>query len=193
MKVSQSCPTLCDPHGIYRPWNSPDQNTGVGSHSLLQGIFPTQGLNPGLCHCRWVLYQPGKSIICRLVPKNQPRRRMLSGDYCLYLLCVSTAQLNQFFLLSFCDTSRIPENELTQYGGAVVKNPPAYAGDSGNLGSAFGLRRPPGVGNGTLLQYSCLENSMDRGVWQVTVHRVTKNRTQLNTQACTAYIKMYYL
>ena len=39
------------------PWNSPGQNTGVGSFSLLQGIFPTQGWNPGLLHCRWILYQ----------------------------------------------------------------------------------------------------------------------------------------
>ena len=39
------------------PWNSPSQNTGVGSISLLQGIFPTQGSNPGLPHCRWILYQ----------------------------------------------------------------------------------------------------------------------------------------
>ena len=38
------------------PLESPGQNTGVGSHSLLQGIFPTQGLNPGLPHCRWILY-----------------------------------------------------------------------------------------------------------------------------------------
>ena len=37
-------------------WNSPGQNTGVGSLSLLQGIFPTQGSNPGLLHCRWILY-----------------------------------------------------------------------------------------------------------------------------------------
>ena len=44
-------------HGLYGPWNSPGQNTGVGSHSLLQGIFPAQGLNPGLPHCRWILYQ----------------------------------------------------------------------------------------------------------------------------------------
>ena len=44
-------------HGLYSPWNSPGQNTGVGSFSLLQGIFPTQGLNPGLPHCRWILYQ----------------------------------------------------------------------------------------------------------------------------------------
>ena len=42
--------------GLYSPWNSPCQNTGAGSHSLLQGIFPTQGSNPGLLHCRWILY-----------------------------------------------------------------------------------------------------------------------------------------
>ena len=45
------------PHGLYRPWNSPDQNTGVGSLSLLQRIFPTQGLNPGLLHCWQILFQ----------------------------------------------------------------------------------------------------------------------------------------
>ena len=45
------------PHGLYSPWNSPRQNTGVGSLSLLQGIFPTQGSNPGLPHCRRILYQ----------------------------------------------------------------------------------------------------------------------------------------
>ena len=45
------------PHWLYSPWNSPGQNTGVGSHSLLQGIFPTQGSNPGLLHCWWILYQ----------------------------------------------------------------------------------------------------------------------------------------
>ena len=56
-KVAQSCWTLCDPHGLYRPWNSPGQNNGVSSLSLLQGIFPTQGSNPGLLYCRWILYQ----------------------------------------------------------------------------------------------------------------------------------------
>jgi len=44
-------------HGLHSPWNSPGQNTGVGSLSLLQGIFPTQGSNPGLPHCRRILYQ----------------------------------------------------------------------------------------------------------------------------------------
>ena len=44
-------------HGLYSPWNSPGQDTGVGSLFLLQGIFPTQGSNPGLPHCRQILYQ----------------------------------------------------------------------------------------------------------------------------------------
>ena len=56
MKVPQSCPTL-PPHGLYSPWNSPGQDTGVGSYSLVQGIFPTQESNPGLPHCGRILYQ----------------------------------------------------------------------------------------------------------------------------------------
>ena len=57
-------------------------------------------------------------------------------------------------------------------GGAVVKNPPTNAED---LGSIPGLGRSPGGGNGNPLQYSCLENPMDRGAWQATVHGVTKS------------------
>ena len=45
------------PHGLYSPWNSPGQNTGVGSLSSFQGIFPTQGLNHGLSHFRQIFYQ----------------------------------------------------------------------------------------------------------------------------------------
>ena len=52
--VAQLCPILCD--SMVCAWNSPGKNTGVGGHSLLQGIFPTQGSNPGLLHCRQILY-----------------------------------------------------------------------------------------------------------------------------------------
>ena len=45
------------PNGLHSSWNSPGQNTGLGSLSLLQGIFLTQGSNPGILHCRWILYQ----------------------------------------------------------------------------------------------------------------------------------------
>ena len=67
---SESCSVMSDslwPHGLYRPWNSPDQNTGVGHCSLLQGIFPAQGSNPGLPHCRQILSQlshKGSPFIC---------------------------------------------------------------------------------------------------------------------------------
>ena len=52
-------------------------------------------------------------------------------------------------------------------GGSAVKNPPASAGD---IGSIPGLGRSPGVGHGNPLQYSCLENPMERGAWQATAH-----------------------
>ena len=55
-QVAQSCPTFLWPQGLYSPWNSPGQNAGVGSLSLLQGIFQTQGSNPGLPHCKQILY-----------------------------------------------------------------------------------------------------------------------------------------
>ena len=56
VKVTQLCLTLCNPIDCSR-WNSPGQNTGVDSLSLLQGIFSTQAVNPGLLHCKWILYQ----------------------------------------------------------------------------------------------------------------------------------------
>ena len=61
----------------------------------------------------------------------------------------------------------------------VVKNPPAKAGDVKDTGLISGLGRSPGEGNDNPLQYSCLENPMDRDAWQATVHRVAKNWTRL--------------
>ena len=60
----------------------------------------------------------------------------------------------------------------------MVKNPPATARD---MGLIPGMERFPGIGNGNPLQYSCLENSMDRGTWQATVHGVAESRTRLST------------
>ena len=59
----------------------------------------------------------------------------------------------------------------------VVKNMPANAVDLRNAGSILGLGRSPGGGHGNLLQYSCMENPMDRGAWRATVHGVAKSRT----------------
>ena len=78
------------PHGLYSPWNFPGQNTGVGSCSLLQGIFPTHGSNPGLLHCCQILYQlshKGSPRILEQVPypfssgSSRPRNR--TGASCI--------------------------------------------------------------------------------------------------------------
>ena len=66
-KESESCSVVSDSFVIpYSPWNSPGQNTGAGGLPLLQGIFPTQGLNPSLPHCRQILYQ----LSCQGSPKT---------------------------------------------------------------------------------------------------------------------------
>ena len=70
--LAQSCPTLCEPTDcsppcLLSPWSSPGKNTGVGYHLLLQGIYPTQGLNPALLHCRHIythIYIIVKYFIC---------------------------------------------------------------------------------------------------------------------------------
>ena len=81
-------------HGLHSPWNSPGQNTGVGSFSILQGIFPTKGSNPGLPHCKWILYQlshKGGSRILEWVdypfscgsyrPRNRTRVSCIAGRF----------------------------------------------------------------------------------------------------------------
>ena len=94
VKVAQLCPTLCDSMVYtWTPWNSPGRNTGVGSLSLLQGIFPTQGSNPGLPHCRWILYHLSHKGSPRILewaiypfssrstqPKNETRVPALQAD-----------------------------------------------------------------------------------------------------------------
>ena len=91
-KGSVSCSVISDslqPHGPYSPWNSPGQNTGVGSHFLLQGIFLTQGLNPVLLHCRQILYQ--------LSHKGGPRILELGSLFLLQGI-FPTQELNQGLL-----------------------------------------------------------------------------------------------
>ena len=82
------------PHGLQSPWNSPGQNTGVQSLSLLQRIFPTQGLNPGLPNCRRILYQLSHKGSPRMLewvaypffrgsswPRNQTRVPYVAGGF----------------------------------------------------------------------------------------------------------------
>ena len=68
----------------------------------------------------------------------------------------------------------------------VVKNPPANAGDTRDMGLILGSEISPGLGNGNPLQYSCLENNMDRGVWWLyIVHGVAELDTTEHTRICT--------
>ena len=55
------------PHELYSPWNSPGKDTGMGNPFLLQGIFPTQGSNPGLLHCRRILYHLSHKVSPRIL------------------------------------------------------------------------------------------------------------------------------
>ena len=96
VKVTQSCPTLCN------AMDYTDQNTGVGSLSLLQGIFPRQGLNPGLWHCRWILYQlPGKPLISFQVTASggdveTEKDPMVLVSHALCIPCVYGGTLTKF-------------------------------------------------------------------------------------------------
>ena len=95
---------------------------------------------------------------------------------CFLLLMLHTAShLSKIYTFSY-----IPmfHKRLRSFpGGAMVENLPANAGD---MDLIPGLGRTPGGGSGNPFQYFCLKNSMDRGAWQATVHRVTKSRTRLS-------------
>ena len=99
-EVSESCSVVSDslrPHGLYSPWNSPGQNTGVSSFSLLQGIFPAQGSHPGLSHCKWILYPLIHNWSPRILesvvypfsrgsslPRNWTRVSCIAGGFFIY-------------------------------------------------------------------------------------------------------------
>ena len=135
--------------------------SGVGSHSLLQRIFPTQGLNLGLLHCREILYHLShQGKLCLLKYKFQwiLERRTCTVYY---------FPMHIFSYFAILITSGFP-------GGSEGK---ASACNAGDPGSIPGSGRSLGEGNGNPLQYSCLENPMDRGAWWATVHGVAESDT----------------
>ena len=137
-------------------YNFPVQNTRVSCHSLLQGIFPTKGSNPGLLHCRQslVYYSPLNFLFLSIKEFSLP---LLEGTCVAHHDCWRGSVRR---LLYSSDGKESPCNA--------------------DLGSIPGSRRFPGEGNGNPLQYSCLENLMDREAWWATFHGVTKSRTQLS-------------
>ena len=91
--VTQSCPILCNPMDCSLPGSSvhgdsPGKNTGVGCHALLQGIFPTKGSNPGLPHCRQILYCLSHQRSPRILewvayPFSRGSSRNQTGVFCI--------------------------------------------------------------------------------------------------------------
>ena len=109
------------------------------------------------------------------------------------MIFYDTAELLKVCQYRFRKSKRIPSSAIDEPlcfypvfifqglpGGKVMKNLVANAGDAKNMDSVPGSGRSPGVANGNLLQYSCLENSTGRGAWWATVHGVAKSQTQLS-------------
>ena len=154
------------PHGLYSlPGFSIrgilQARTGVDSHSLFQGNFPIQGSNPHLMS----LALEADSL--PLGPSGKPPAH--GKDPMLPQLQGQTLFSDSFPLV----TSPVWKTLKGFPGGTDDKESAFNAGDPGSIS---GLGRSPGEGNGYPLQYSCLENSMDRGVWPATVHGVARAR-----------------
>ena len=174
----------CSPSGSSVHGDSAGKNTGVGSHALLQGIFPTQGVNPGLLHCWRILYHLS----------HQGSRRMSNS-----LFRYSTLEVTEhrFLLLKFgwLLTKRTVERGKTEWCKFTVEkldkhhsarwsvtsdivyvpliwglpcssNGKESTCSAEDQGSIPGLGRSSREGNGNPLLFSCcLENPMDRGAW----------------------------
>ena len=154
--VTAQAPPGSSDHG-----DSPGKNTGVGCHALFQGIFPTQGSNPGILHCRWILYhlshQGSPSHVYTYMFLYNTHTYIPIGTY-VYIWASPVAQ--------------------------TVKNPPAMQ---------VTWVWSPGEGNGNPLQNICWENPMDRGTWQSTVHRVSKNQTRLKWLGTHTHTYIHYI
>ena len=154
----------------YSPWISPGQNTGEGSLFLLQEIFPTQRLNPGFPHCWQILYQ--------LSHQGSPIKWSTKKWGVLALYRNSCLFGRKLICLKFKINNDLGRY-VDQFGASLVAQK-GKDGNAGDPGSIPGSGSSPEEGNGYPLQHSCLENSMDRGSWQATVHGVAQNWTRLS-------------
>ena len=176
-------------HGILH------KNTGVGSHFLLQGTFLTQGSNPGLLHWQvdslplshqeaftfhfYALEKematPSSVLAWRIPGMGEPGGLPSAGSHRVGhnwsdLAAAAAAAPGSIKSLFILNQSCLP-------GGSDSK---AFACNARDLGLIPGSGRSPGEENGNPLQYSCLENSIDRGAWWATVLGISKSLTQLS-------------
>ena len=168
----------------------------MGSCSLLHGIFLTQGSNPGLLHGRWILYQ--LSYQWSLRPSMDFYKYYILGwegweqnehiylhRFTTYLHKFMNQENEPIWTMQIWKwtTTKSSSNNCgleKKNGGSHGKQFICNAGDSGLIS---GSRRVPGERNGNSLQYSGLENSTDRGAWQVIVHRVANSPTVYRKQS----------
>ena len=175
----------CSPPGPSVHGDSPGKNTGVGCHALLQGIFPTQGSNPGLPHCRQILYQlepPGKPKNTGVVaypfsrgsswPMDQNKVSYIAGSF-----FTSRATREALGIQYVCD-KRLSYVCVYQWVSLVAHTVKESACNAGDPSSILGLGKSPEEGIGYPFQHSFLENSMDRGAWWAAVPEVAKSWIQ---------------
>ena len=163
---------LSQPARFLSPLDSPGKNTGMGSHSILQGIFPIQGLNLGLPHCRQILYPYKARVSKDLTTIQKDYKPVMSGNPLLQNNCfIYFAHTYLYYMLVISSLQQKGKSNscFTYYtyiegfpGGSDSKESCCNSGDQGSIPRSG---RSPGEGNGYPLQYSCLENSMDRGAW----------------------------
>ena len=183
------------------------QETGVGSHFLLKGIFQIQGSNPHL-HVFWIsgrffnAESPGKHTQALLAIKADVLGTHLPGTYSLGGGVLFGAQTPHSLWRTFAVVTILlfsdhwpgvvhldyTASSISHKGfpvGSVVKNLPENAGYARDMSLIPRLGRCPREGNGNPLQYSCLENSVNRRAWQATVHGITKSWTWLSAHTDT--------
>ena len=177
--------SLCDsikPNRFLCPRDFPDKNTGVGCHFLLQEIFSTQGSNLGLlCLKHWQVdslplshWETHNSslelfnLCCIFFSVSPfPKKDMRKKDVILSSWLKIKPQ-NNYWGLTMCLAGLS--------GGSWGKESPCYWGD---VGSVSRSRRSPGGGHGNLLQYSRLQDSIDRAAWQTAIHGAAESWTPL--------------
>ena len=144
------------PQRLLCPWNSPGKNTRVGSHSVLQGIFPTQRLNPGFLHCRQILYH----------------------------LSLQGSPVNHYLLLT-AEKAMAPHSSTLAWKVPWAEEPVGCSpwgheeSDTIERLHFHSSLSCIGEGNGNPLQCSCLENPRDGGAWWAAVCGVAQSRARL--------------
>ena len=152
------------------PWDSPGKNTGVGCHFLLQ--------------CMKLKSESEVTQLCLTL--SDPMDCSLPGSS---VHGIFQARVLEWVAIAF---SAWHVNYLLSWSFSCGSDGKESACNVGDSGSIPALGRSPGEGNGNTLEYSCLENPMDRGAWQATVHGVTKSQIRLN-QLGMAYFMLRFL